>query len=190
MSQAGILDVESANPQIPTSFTTDSGTAIPLANDLEILGGDGITTSASGKTVTVTLDNPIDVSLGGTGLSDIPTGSILVGNGTSSIELISPLIDGQLLIGDTAALTPVAATLTAGAGIVITNSPGSILLESTGSVAITFDGDSGTATPSLNVITFEGGTGLTSSATGSTVTFDLDTPVTVPNGPRRRGADG
>src|SRR3990167_6812961 len=38
MSQAGILDVESANPQIPTSFITDDGTAIPILNEIELLG--------------------------------------------------------------------------------------------------------------------------------------------------------
>jgi hypothetical protein len=53
MSQAGILDIESSNPQIPTQFDADSGSAIPLANVLEILGTGGITTSASGNTVTV-----------------------------------------------------------------------------------------------------------------------------------------
>lgn len=54
MSQAGLCDIEASHPQIPTSFTTDAGTAIPLANDLEILGTNGLTTSAAGKTVTVT----------------------------------------------------------------------------------------------------------------------------------------
>ncbi len=53
MSQAGILDVESANPQIPTRFDADSGDAIPLANILELLGGEGIDTSGSGNTVTI-----------------------------------------------------------------------------------------------------------------------------------------
>ncbi len=38
MSQAGIVDVESSNPQIPTMFVTNSGTAVPLGNILEILG--------------------------------------------------------------------------------------------------------------------------------------------------------
>ncbi len=55
MSQAGILDIDGSNPQIPTSFTTDSGTAVPIANNLEILGSTGITTSGSGKTVTISL---------------------------------------------------------------------------------------------------------------------------------------
>ena len=38
MSQAGILDVESANPQIPTSFITDDGPATPILNEIELLG--------------------------------------------------------------------------------------------------------------------------------------------------------
>lgn len=59
MSQAGILDVEKSNPQIPTSFTTNFGIAVPIANNLEILGAvapqgtDPVFTSASGNTVTV-----------------------------------------------------------------------------------------------------------------------------------------
>ena len=55
MSQAGILDIESSNPQIPTSFETNSGTAIPLLNVLEVLGDTttGIDTSGSGNTLTI-----------------------------------------------------------------------------------------------------------------------------------------
>ena len=64
MSQAGILDVENSNPQIPTEFVTDDGTAIPIANTLEILGDvvpagslppavEAVYTSGSGNTVTV-----------------------------------------------------------------------------------------------------------------------------------------
>lgn len=54
MSQAGLIDIEASHPQIPTSFTTDAGTAIPIANNLEILGTNGVTTTGAGKTVTVT----------------------------------------------------------------------------------------------------------------------------------------
>jgi len=59
MSQAGIIDVEGSNPQIPTSFVTDSGTAIPIANVLEILGtivaahSIPLRTTGSGNTVTI-----------------------------------------------------------------------------------------------------------------------------------------
>jgi hypothetical protein len=59
MSQAGIIDIENSHPQIPTSFVTNSGTAIPIGNVLEILGttvaahGVPLQTIASGNTVTV-----------------------------------------------------------------------------------------------------------------------------------------
>lgn len=53
MSQAGVLDVESSNPTIPTSFVTDSGTAIPVLNVLEVLGGTAIDTAALGNVITV-----------------------------------------------------------------------------------------------------------------------------------------
>lgn len=65
MSQVSIIDIESNNPQIPTQFDTDSGTAIPLANVLEVLGGAGITTSGSGNTVTISLTG------GGAGIDQI-----------------------------------------------------------------------------------------------------------------------
>lgn len=55
MSQAGIIDISNNDPQIPTQFDTDSGTAIPLNNILEVLGGPGIETSGSGNTVTISL---------------------------------------------------------------------------------------------------------------------------------------
>jgi hypothetical protein len=59
MSQAGIVDFESSHPQVPTTFVTNSGTAIPIANTLEILATTvaahsiPIETTGSGDTVTV-----------------------------------------------------------------------------------------------------------------------------------------
>lgn len=40
-----------------TTYTTDSGNAVPALNVLNILGGTGIDTSATGNTVTVTFDS-------------------------------------------------------------------------------------------------------------------------------------
>jgi hypothetical protein len=59
MSQAGIVDIEGSHPQIPTIFVTDMGTAIPIANVLEILGtvvaahSIPLETTGSGNTVTI-----------------------------------------------------------------------------------------------------------------------------------------
>lgn len=62
MSQAGTIDIENANPQIPTKFNADTGSAVPIENQLDILGetvenpnaqGQPVYTTASGMTVTV-----------------------------------------------------------------------------------------------------------------------------------------
>lgn len=59
MSQAGPIDVIGGNPSIPTEFVTDNGTAVPIANVLEILGTSVIAgsipveTTGSGNTVTI-----------------------------------------------------------------------------------------------------------------------------------------
>lgn len=65
MSQAGPLSIESNfPPDVPTSFVTDSGTATPsfnvlniLANDTNVNNDNGIQTIGSGDTVTIQLTN-------------------------------------------------------------------------------------------------------------------------------------
>lgn len=53
MSQSGPLEAGGITPEVPTSFSTNSGTAIPMANDLEIYGSGGVTTSALGNVITI-----------------------------------------------------------------------------------------------------------------------------------------
>lgn len=57
MSQSGILKVaDSILPDdVPTSFLTNFGTAVPIGNQLEILGAAGTVTSAVGNVITVTV---------------------------------------------------------------------------------------------------------------------------------------
>lgn len=59
MSQVSIIDITGAHPDIPTTFVTDDGSAIPIANVLEILAQTvpaasiPIYTTGSGNTVTI-----------------------------------------------------------------------------------------------------------------------------------------
>lgn len=67
MSQAGIISTGGAGPvppNVPTSFVTDNGTAVPAANILNVPGGtstdnntNGIETTGVGNTLTVKLTN-------------------------------------------------------------------------------------------------------------------------------------
>ena len=73
----------------------------------------------------------LPVARGGTNTSTLSGNRIMVSTATSIGEAPA-LTDGQLLIGSTGA-TPVAATLTAGAGVSITNTAGGISIAATGS---------------------------------------------------------
>ena len=58
--------------------------------------------------------------------------AVLVGGTSNSITSVGPLTNGQLAIGSTGA-DPVAATLTAGTGVTITNSAGAVTINAVGS---------------------------------------------------------
>lgn len=199
------------------TFDADFGSAVPSGGILTLTGAGDVMTSATGSTVTFTGSGIETVHTGSgdvtasgnaitiTGGNNISTTGSLstvtvnvsgtsnhqlqVGNSSGSLTSLGLATNGQLPIGSTG-LNPVLATLTAGAGISITNGAGSISIAAMGSVPLTFDADSGSAVPSANTITFSGGTGIATSATGSTVTitatggtttFDGDTGTATPS---------
>jgi hypothetical protein len=171
VSQAGLIDIEKAVPTIPTSFDTDGGTAIPVANVLEVLGGTGLTTAGAGNVVTITMDTPVTVANGGTGVSTMTDGGIVLGSGTDAVTVTSQPTDGQLLIGSTGN-DPVLSTLTAGSGILISSDPGSITITATAVTPTTYEADTGDATPIGNILDIVGGPGISTVGSTNVITIN------------------
>lgn len=107
----------------------------------------------------------ISTTYGGSGVSNPTAHGILVAEGASAFNPIV-LTNGQLLIGSTGA-DPVAATLTAGTGISVSNAAGSISISSTGAGPWV---DQTTAS-----VTMTTNTGYTADAGASLITFTLPT---------------
>ncbi len=102
--------------------------------------------------------------------------SFIFGNGSDDIKATAAATDGQILIGSTG-VNPVAATITAGTNIAITNGAGSITVGITGQIAGT-NGGTGVNNGS-NTITL-GGNFVTSGANSITLTSTGATNVTLP----------
>ncbi len=159
-SGAGNTITITGSSAIPLTFTEDAGTATPAANNLNIFGtaSQGISTSGAGSTVTLTIANATTAQIGVSRLATnaeaiagalttnvvINPGSlnaklgsqtlhgIAIGGGpTNAITWTAAPTNGQILIGSTGN-PPVLNTLTAGAGITVTNNPGSITVAAPG----------------------------------------------------------
>lgn len=163
MSQAGIASVTRAVPTIPTQFTTDSGIAVPAANNLNVFGSGSITTAGVGSTVTTQL----------TGLTNH---AVLCGAGTSTITKLAVGTNGQVLIGSTGA-DPVFSTLTSSdSSITFTPGAGTLSLQVTGGTTVgkTITGDTGGAlSPTAGNWNLLGSGSITTLGSGSTLTTQL-----------------
>jgi hypothetical protein len=137
------IDLSAPTASGTTTFHTGSGTATEAGGAITITGSSVLDTTGSGSTVTVGL--------------------------TSSTN-------GQLIIGHTSG-NPAWANLTSmGGTVTITNGASTINLEATGggsSGASTFITDSGNALEVLGDITMAGGTNISTSGSGQTVTFNV-----------------
>lgn len=111
--------------QFSSSQVYDAGTGLTLTN------------------TTFSLTNPVDTSLGGTGLASFTSGGAVYATSTSALTTgtlpvtaggtgQTSFTNGQLLIGNTTGNTLTKATLTAGSNINITNGTGSITIGTTG----------------------------------------------------------
>lgn len=188
MSQAGELNVVENHPEIPTSFSTNSGTAIPLANELEILGTGLVSTSGSGNTITIAVTGAVAETLtGNSGGAVSPTlnniftvgsGSItIVGNpGTSTLTTqLTGLTNHAVLVGaGTDTITKIAAT--ANTGAVLQNNAGADPSYSTATYP---------STTTINEILYSSAantvTGLATAIDGVLITSHIGVPSILAN---------
>src|SRR3990172_1036165 len=75
--------------------------------------------------------SPTEAAKGGTGLTSITDGGIMLGSGTGPVTVTAQPTNGQLLIGSTG-VDPVLAALTEGANVTITNGAGTITVAAAG----------------------------------------------------------
>lgn len=106
-------------------------------------------------------------SYGKIGLTTHVSGTLPVGNGGTGQTTYT---DGQLLIGNTTGNTLTKATLTAGAGISITNGSGAITIGSSGSLTA-----SAPVTVTSNYTVVDGVTYIINNKSGSSLTVTLPT---------------
>ena len=173
---------------VTSLFTADSGTATPLAGDIIIAGGSGVSTSAAGHTVTVATTTSVPTSfitdsgtatpsahalhIVGDGASIATSGSgstvTLTFTGASGVETltgnsggaIGPLANNINVVGD-------------GSTVNVVGSGHTLTVSALGSVPIQFTGDSGTATPSAGNVNLFGTGSITTVASGHQVITEL-----------------
>ena len=117
-----------------------------------------IVSGSSAELSALSLDTALPVASGGTGVSTLTDGGLVLGSGTGAVTSLGQATNGQLVIGSTGA-DPVLATLTGGSNITVTNTAGGISIAATGLGSGTVQTVSATGTQN----------GLTLSADGDTV---------------------
>lgn len=115
---------------VPYSFYTDDIADNAITTE-KILDSTIINSDIANKTIDLTqkVTKTLPVYNGGTGDTTLTTGSLLVGNGTGPVQSLGQATNGQIPIGATGG-KPVLANITAGTGIIVTNTAGGIQIAS------------------------------------------------------------
>lgn len=133
---AGVAPAYATPAASSISITGNSGGAL-VGNAFTFTGGTtGLT--FSGAVSTETLTGTLVVANGGTGSTAFNINGVVVSGATTTTPLTSlTLANGQIVIGATGA-APLAATLTAGTNISITNAANSITIAATGATSFSW----------------------------------------------------
>ena len=170
---SGVLSFADVSANL--TFVDDSSTVItvPTSQSVRISGGTGLTSSASGSTITLDIDSTVATL----------TGTQTLTNKTLTTPIISSISNSGTITLPTGTDTLVARATTdtltnktiSGSSNTISNIGNSSLTNS----AITISDDtSSTTTISLGeTLKISGGTGITSSISGDTITLDIDSTV-------------
>lgn len=172
------------------TFGTTAITFVQISSAQVYSAGTGLTLTGT----TFSLTAPVATALGGTGLSSFTANGAVYATSTSALTTGTlPVLsggtgqtsftDGELLIGNTTGNTLAKGTLTAGAGISVTNGAGSITIANTApDQTVTLTGGSNiTITgsyPNFTIAAAGGGTVSSVSGTGSVNGITLSGTVT------------
>lgn len=119
---------------VASSFVTDSGTATPSSNIINILGGTNIGTTGAGNTVTINLDNNVTLTpttgtaLTINGATDATAQTITAGSTRSALSIIATA-DAGVAVNDAA--VSIVNTTNDGSGLFVNNSGGGNAINAT-----------------------------------------------------------
>lgn len=160
----------------------NSTTIVGTADQVLVNGTTGTT---SGGRIVLTLPQSVGTtsspSFNGLSLSGVTANSFLYAGTTGALSTTTAPTNGQLLVGSTGN-APVAATLSTGNGISVTNGPGTITVTNTG--VLSFSAGTTGLTPSTSTtgnVTLGGVLGVANGGTGST-TAPVNGALLVGNG--------
>ncbi|MFA6080752.1 MAG: hypothetical protein WC753_04750 [Candidatus Gracilibacteria bacterium] len=86
---------------------------------------------ATNNAINANASSPLNATNGGSGVSAPTIHTLPIAQGASAYNFLGPLTNGQLLIGSTG-VDPVAASITAGTGITVSNGAGTITISVSG----------------------------------------------------------
>lgn len=167
------------------TFDADSGSAVPSANVLNVVGGTNLNSVGSGNTLTLNLDAALsgittleldDLTVTTSLTLDFATDGVLVVNGSGVVSASSGT-NGQLLISSSAGAPAWANITSSDSSLTITNGANTIDIIAAATVSEQFDTDAGSAVPSAGILQILGGTNCSTSGAGNTVTVNVDLDI-------------